>query len=94
MHSAAIIVEILSPSTALNDFRIKVPIYQEIDGVQEIWLVDAGRRWVQRWHRHGADWIVALPVTGEDSFHSEVLDARVALDELYAGVRFDEEEGG
>jgi Uma2 family endonuclease len=94
MHRAAIIVEILSPSTALNDFRTKVPIYQAVEGVQEIWLVDAGRRWVQRWHRHGEDWIVALPVTGEDGFHSEVLDARVALDELYAGVRFDEEEGG
>ncbi|HWL70106.1 MAG TPA: Uma2 family endonuclease [Geminicoccus sp.] len=93
MHSAVIIVEILSPSTALNDFRTKVPIYQGIDGVQEIWLVDAGRRWVQRWRRHGQDWIVALPVTGEDSFHSEALDARVALDELYAGVRFEEESG-
>ena len=94
MRSAAIIVEILSPSTALNDFRTKLPIYQEVEGVQETWLVDAGRRWVQRWQRHGDDWIVALPVTGQDSFQSTVLSERVSLAELYAGVQFDEAEEG
>ncbi|WP_169728388.1 Uma2 family endonuclease [Geminicoccus roseus] len=92
MHQAAIIVEILSPSTAANDFRAKVPAYQQIAGVEEIWLVDAGRRWVQRWQRHGQDWVVALPVTGEDSFESRVLEGRVPLAELYAGARFDDEE--
>ena len=94
MRTASIIVEILSPSTALNDFRTKVPIYQQVDGVMEVWLVDAGRRWVQRWQRHGEDWIVALPVTGQDSFQSTVLSERVSLAELYAGVQFDEAEEG
>ena len=92
MRSALIIVEILSPSTALNDFRTKVPIYQQIEGVEEVWLVDAGRRWVQRWQRHGRDWIVALPVTGEGGFESAVLKESVSLNELYAGVQLDEGE--
>jgi Uma2 family endonuclease len=94
LHEASIVIEILSPSTAANDFRLKVPLYQRVEGVQEIWLVDAARRWLQRWQRHGEDWIVALPVTGHDSFHSQVLNARVSLTDLYAGVRFDEEEEG
>ncbi|CAG7632006.1 hypothetical protein PAECIP111802_01803 [Paenibacillus allorhizosphaerae] len=39
------IIEVLSPSTALKDFNEKFNLYQKY-GVQEYWIVDPGNRTV------------------------------------------------
>ncbi|WP_423227521.1 Uma2 family endonuclease [Paenibacillus filicis] len=41
----ALIIEVLSPSTALKDFNEKFNLYQSY-GVQEYWIVDPGNRTV------------------------------------------------
>jgi len=88
-----LVVEILSPSTRQHDRDVKLDAYRAIPSVAEIWLVDSERRRVQQWIREGPrDWHVR-DVIGSGEFESPVLGAPVSLDELYAGVTFEEAEG-
>ena len=81
-----LIVEVLSASDARQrDGLDKVQNYIALPSVQEIWLVDSRKRWVQQWRRAGADtWIVTLPLSGSASFESPALGGEpVSLDRLY-----------
>ncbi|NBC31751.1 MAG: hypothetical protein GVY13_03640 [Alphaproteobacteria bacterium] len=62
-----LIVEILSPSTAREDRRVKLPDYRRIPSVQEVLLVDQERPWIEV-HRR----------IGEDSWSVERLDGMAA----------------
>ena len=60
-HHAAepiLIVEVLSPSTALRDRGLKLDDYRQIPSVREILLVSSQERRVQHWRRDGARWVV------------------------------------
>ena len=80
-----LIVEILSDTDRGRRIREKVDGYMTLPSVQEIWLVDSRKRWLQQWRRAGEDsWIVGLPLTGPATFASPTLGGEpVALDELY-----------
>jgi len=83
----ALIVEILSDSTAEHDRGTKVPDYMQIPSVQEILLVDSRAARVQLWRRDGRRWIV------EDFTDTATLPlASVGIDlplpALYEGVAF------
>jgi Uma2 family endonuclease len=78
-----LIVEILSPSTAKDDLGLKVPGYQELASVEEIWAIDSERRAVRVWRRIEEGWLQSLPIRA-GGFKSALLDAEIALDELYA----------
>lgn len=80
-----LLVEVLSPSTKAFDLQVKVKRYSALPSVEEIWLVDSERRWVQVWQRAGEVWIVRI-LEGEESFDSAALGDRVTLDELYRNV--------
>jgi Uma2 family endonuclease len=41
LNEPFLIVEILSPSTERHDRRVKLPVYRQIDTVQEILLIDS-----------------------------------------------------
>ena len=83
MREPVLLVEVLSPSTRRDDLGFKVPAYQELASVREIWAIDSEERSVRVWRRSGEEWINSLPVrTGR--FRSEVLGDEVALDDLYA----------
>jgi Uma2 family endonuclease len=43
-----LVVEVLSPSTALNDRQIKRKLFQHL-GIPEYWIVDPDARQVERW---------------------------------------------
>jgi Uma2 family endonuclease len=77
------VVEVLSPSTRAHDLARKLPDYRTLATVQEIWLADSERRWLQLWRRDGERWIVQ-DLVGASAFRSEVLAADVTLDEVYA----------
>jgi len=77
-----LIVEVLSPSTRMHDLGRKLPDYQALPTVQEIWMIDSERRWLQHWRREATHWVVQ-DFVGSSSFASAVLDGEVALDELY-----------
>lgn len=78
-----LLVEVLSPTTRRDDLGVKVPGYQELPSVREIWAVDSERRSVRTWRRLPDDqWLQSLPIRN-GALRSDVLDAEVPLDELY-----------
>jgi Uma2 family endonuclease len=83
MREPFLLVEVLSPSTRRDDLGFKVPAYQELASVREIWAIDSEERSVRVWRRSGEEWINALPVRA-GAFRSEALGDEVALDDLYA----------
>jgi hypothetical protein len=56
-----------------------------LPSLQEIWLVDSRKPWVQQWRRAGSDtWIVTLPPTDAATFDSPILGGEpISLDRLY-----------
>ncbi|WP_159716074.1 Uma2 family endonuclease [Geminicoccus flavidas] len=83
----AVVIEVLSPATMPFDFSCKLLRYTELPSVQEIWMVDSSRAWVQVWQRQGAHWSVAM-ASGSARFGSAFLGAEIALDQVYAGITF------
>lgn len=83
MREPFLLVEVLSPSTRRDDLGLKVPAYQELASVREIWAVDSEERSVRVWRRSGEEWINALPVRA-GAFRSEALGDQVSMDDLYA----------
>ncbi len=77
-----LVVEVLSPSTRAEDLGVKVPDYQELPSVAEIWAVDSERRRVRVWRRDGERWVMERYL-GATRFESSVLRDGVGLDELY-----------
>ena len=55
-----LIVEILSPSTERHDRRIKLPVYRQIDTVQEILLIDSDGIYAELHRRAGTQWITEI----------------------------------
>lgn len=79
-----LIVEVVSPGNLGSELSSKVQAYIALPHVMEIWVIDSTRRWFQLWRRGGPDnWIVGLPLTGNASFDSPSLAARIFLDRLY-----------
>jgi Uma2 family endonuclease len=85
MEQPALLVEVLSPSTRRDDLGVKVPAYEEMGSVREIWAVESEQRSVRVWRRTEGGWIKTLPIRA-GGFRSEALEDEVALDELYAGT--------
>ena len=53
-----LIVEVLSPSTALHDRGRKLDHYRQLASLNEILLVASEERRVQHWRRDGTHWVV------------------------------------
>lgn len=85
LEAPSLVVEVLSPRTEGLDQLNKLVRYQAIASLREVWLVGCTRRFVLL-YTLGADgvWHAGLPLIGKASFHSPVLNATVALDEIYA----------
>ena len=78
-----LIVEVLSPTTRTHDLGRKLNDYKSVATVQEIWMVDSERRWLQLWRRDGQRWS-GQDFVGPAQFESGVLGAAIRLDDLYA----------
>ena len=55
-----LIVEILSPSTERHDRRVKLPVYRQLDTVQEVVLLDSGLLYAELHRRDGPQWITEI----------------------------------
>jgi Uma2 family endonuclease len=87
-----LIVEILSPSTERHDRRVKLPVYRQIETVQEILLIDSDGLYAELHRRAGDQWITEI-VRGPDavlSLTSAGLEVR--LGELYEGIALGDPE--
>jgi Uma2 family endonuclease len=85
MIEPLLVVEILSKSTRTDDLGRKIPAYQEIASVREIWAVDSERRFVRVWRREEGDeggWGMKRHM-GAASFEGGVVGGAFALDDIY-----------
>lgn len=79
-----LVVEVLSPSTAVHDRGRKVDDYCRLPSVREIVLVGSGKRRVQRWRRDGERWRVENLI-GAAELRLDAIDATIPLDRIYDG---------
>lgn len=81
-----LIVEILSPGTERHDRLTKVPVYRNIESVEEILLIDFESLYAEVLRRDGERWITAL-VRGPDAvLRLASVGVAVAMAELYDGI--------
>lgn len=89
-----LVLEILSPSTERHDRRFKVPVYREIETVQEVLLVGSDARYAELHRRAGEQWIVEILRGVGDTIRLTSVGAEIPLAELYDGIVFDEQLAG
>ena len=77
------IIEVLSPSTALKDFNEKFNLYQRY-GVQEYWIVDPGNRTVHVYALQEGIYQVRNLYSEQDHASSQVFqELKIPLDRLF-----------
>jgi Uma2 family endonuclease len=80
-----LIAEVLSPSTTMHDFKIKLPDYQRIPSVREILLISSEERRVERWLREGDRWQHAVH-TAKSHLPIACVNEAIALTDVYANL--------
>jgi Uma2 family endonuclease len=90
-----VIIEVLSPSTAEDDFQVKLPDYRLIPSVREIVLIDSRRRLCQVHRRpEQGDWWPAQILGGEDAvLRLDSIGVEMTLAALYDGVPIERQQG-
>ena len=82
------LIEVLSPGTAMQDLGSKLDAYRKIDSLQAYLIVDPAQVWVRVYHRDAAghwppDQVYALL---EDVVQGEALGLALSLREVYRYV--------
>jgi len=80
-----LIIEVLSPGTAMWDTRHKLTAYKSIASLREYVLVDQKRREVRVHRRAGRSWRTDL-YTGSQSIKLASVDLALPLDDVYRDV--------
>ena len=87
-----LIVEILSPGTERHDRRTKLPVYRDIESVEEILLIDSESIYAEILRREDEHWITEL-VRGRDAvLRLSSVDLQIAMAELYEGIDIDADD--
>jgi Uma2 family endonuclease len=85
VEAPSLVVEVTSPSTRATDRREKLEAYRRIPELHAYLIVDQRRRHVIEYARDAAEWSRAEHVA-DDVITLPVLDATLALDDVYEGV--------
>lgn len=78
------IVEVLSPSTALHDRGRKLDHYRQLPSLKEVLLVASEERRVQHWRRQGTRWVVD-DLIGDADLRLVTVADRIPLGAIYEG---------
>jgi Uma2 family endonuclease len=79
-----LIVEVLSPSTALHDRGRKLDHYRQLASVKEILQVASEERRIQHWRRDGSHWVVD-DLIGHADLQLTVVPDPIPLAAIYEG---------
>jgi Uma2 family endonuclease len=82
------IVEVLSDSTESYDRGRKFRHYQQLASFREYVLVAQDEVRVERFTRHGDDWILSIFTSLDDTLRLTSIDCEIALREIYDKVEF------
>jgi Uma2 family endonuclease len=94
VEAPILIVEVLSPSTQVHDRGFKLPVYREMETVQEVLLVSSDARYVELHRRSGEQWITEILHSEQHTIRLTSIGAEMPLSELYDGIIFDEQLAG
>jgi Uma2 family endonuclease len=86
LQDPLLIVEILSPGTALYDRQTKVSDYRRIPSVQEILLIDSTSIFAEVLRREGDRWITEIVRGPQATLSLASIGLTAALSELYEGI--------
>ena len=81
-----LIVEILSPSSERHDRRVKLPLYRQIETVQEILLIASDERYAEVHRRAGAQWVTEILCDGEGVLALTSVGVEIPMSDLYQGI--------
>jgi Uma2 family endonuclease len=81
----ALIVEVLSPSTATTDRDRKLPDYRTIPSLQDILVVSSTEPRIEHFRRESDGWRIH-DLRGQGTLRLEAFDITIDLADLYAGV--------
>ncbi len=80
-----LIVEVLSPGTALLDKREKFRLYEKY-GVREYWLLHPTEHYAEIWQLQAAKFVLAGVFGAEDTFAHSILGQPVAMTAIFGEV--------
>jgi Uma2 family endonuclease len=86
-----LIIEILSPSTERHDRRVKLPVYRQIETVQEIVLLDCDGLYAEVHRRAGPQWITESLRGGEAVLSLSSVPIEIRFSDLYEAIALSEE---
>lgn len=86
-----LIIEILSPSTERHERRVKLPVYRQIETVQEIVLLDSDGIYAEVHRRTGPQWITEILRGGDAVLSLTSVPIEIRLADLYEGIALSEE---
>ena len=86
LQDPLLIVEILSPGTALYDRQTKVSDYRRIPSVQEILLIDSTSIFAEVLRREGDRWMTEILRGPQATLSLASIGLTAAISELYEGI--------
>jgi len=86
LQDPLLIVEILSPGTALYDRQTKVSDYRRIPSVQEILLIDCASIFAEVLRREGDRWMTEIVRGPQATLSLASIGLTAAMSELYEGI--------
>ena len=86
LQDPLLIVEILSPGTALHDRQTKVSDYRRIPSVQEILLIDCASIFAEVLRREGDRWMTEILRGPQATLSLASIGLTAAISELYEGI--------
>jgi len=83
-----VIVEVLSSTTESYDRGRKFRHYQQLKSLKEYILIAQDEVRVERFTRHGDDWILSVFSSLDDTLRVASIDCEIPLREIYDKVEF------
>jgi Uma2 family endonuclease len=93
LRNPVLIVEILSPSTAIFDRTRKISDYGLISSVREILLLDSRRMFAEIWRRAADGWMHEVIEDPGASLTLNCIPLSISMGALYRGVRIPDRRG-
>jgi len=86
IRDPVLIVEILSPGTAMYDRQTKVADYRRIPSVQEILLIDSASIFAEVLRREGERWITEIVRRPQATLSLASIGMTTIMSDLYEGI--------
>jgi Uma2 family endonuclease len=86
IRDPVLIVEVLSPTTALYDRQVKVANYRCIPSVEEILLIDSASIFAEMLRRDGDRWITEIVRGPQATLSLASIRLTVPMSDLYEGI--------